>query len=715
MMIRFYPLLPLWLVVSVGILSLWLVCWATRNAFDLDSRRKNLLGAFRLFAVATVLLMMLCPGVVIREQNRQRSNVAVLLDCSGSMQTADVGHDTTRLEAAAKTLEKLRDSDFSGCKLHFYQFNSQTVPLKNGGDLTLLHGFGDTDLRRAFAAVDRDIGFSRTAAVIVLSDGLDHSGFSGATSGLPVFAVRCGTALTEAPDLRIDAFRQPEALSVNEEMSLEVPVALSGYPAGAEALLEMTVDGEKIRTETLNLKAGGTGTVNLRHIFKTPGIHEIKLSLNRLADEAGYLNNEREIMVEVVDNRKRVAAYFPVLTNSFRPLVRQLSSCGRKFSAVYRVNAGTCRVIGSDPDPVFERGLPPRADAMKHIDLLVLGAHRDGLLTPAEQSVIEQYVTGGGNLVMLGGTESFGKISAASPLYRLMPVRSDRIDFISGDFAVKVPENAINAFSERMAELCGSSAVLRGINRVTAVREGAEVLLWAEQAGSRYPLAAAVSYGRGRVIAVLTNSLHLWGRGNERDTNFGTFWEQMIAYAGNSRDELLKISLNTANPAADECLQLTVAVDLPPQELADPSFELTAALYPAGTSTVAQRRNPVRQGQIFTAGFGPLKTGRYVLEVGCRSSGREWYRRYRVVNVGNDPAELSELKVSDENFFKYCTAGRIYSPEDVGTMTADVLRVIRKNDIQREWYPVFETPWFFAAVLLPLLAGWYLRRRFNLF
>ncbi len=694
---------------------MWLVWWVTRNGFDLTPRRKYLLGGLRLAAIIVVLAMMLCPGVVVRELNRQRSNVVVLLDRSESMQTVDAGGDANRLDAAAKTLEQLRQADFSGCKVSFYQFNQNTEPIKDADDMGVLAAFGGTDLKRAFATIDRDIGFSRTAAVIVLSDGLDHSGFSGSQSGLPVFAVRYGSELTTVPDLRIDTFRQPEMLSVNEEMSLDVPVALSGFPAGAKASLVMSVDGKREKAETLELKSGEVKTINLRHVFNTPGIHSVKLTLNRLEREAGYLNNERELFGEGAENKNNVAAYFPVLTNSFRPLVRQLSGSGKKFTAVYKVKGNTFPVLGSEVEPALRQGLPRTADAMKNIDLLVLGANREGLLSPAEEVVLEQYVNNGGNLILLGGTESFGRIPANSPLYRLMPVRSDRVDFAAGNFAVKVPEMNKNSFSARMAELCGGGAVLKGINRVDGVKDGAEVLLWAEQQ-SRYPLVASLNYGRGKVIAVLTNSLHLWGQGGrERDVNFGVFWEQMIAFAGSSRDDMLKISVNTLNPRTDERLNVSVTAGLPETELVKPSFSLTAGLFQVGDGKAGQRRTLVRQGPLFSAEFEPLKPGRYVLEVSCRGDGRELRKRYRLITAGNDVAEMSDLKVTNGNFLKYCTSGRVYGPEEFNAMRDDVLRTIRKNDIEREWYPVFETPWFFAAVLLLAGLGWGLRRRFNLF
>lgn len=712
---RFYPLIPLWLILLSGAAAFAAVWYTARYGMDIPPRRKLILMILRLAAIATALTMLLNPGIVIRELNRQRSNIIFLLDGSGSMNTSDMPGGKSRMESAKAFLAGLSRMDFSSCRKHSYVFSSKAAPADDSKLLQMYNAHGGTDLKRAFNVLDKDFGFSRIAAVILLSDGLDHSGFSGTHAGLPVFAVKFGSEMNDVPDLRLDQFQVPESLRTNEEMNLNIPVVLSGFKVPAPVELKIMVDGKLEKTEKFELKPGDKKIVEFKSSFATAGIHTVLLKLNRLPDEAGYLNNEREITIEVKEGKNETVCYFPVLTNSFRPLVRLLLNSGKKFTALYKLKADNFNVAGTDIDQAFKNGIPSTAAAMKQSDVFVLGSNRDGLLSDAESLVLEQYVSNGGNLILLGGTESFGQLQSSSPLAAIMPVKSSKIQFVSGNFKITPPEQSKSSFSSRLAELCsGETELIKGINLVDSVKEGAETLLWAEGEG-RYPLVVALPYGRGKVIAVLTNSLHLWGKGSQRDMNFRTFWEQMLAYAGSSRDDALKVTVNSSELLPGEKLKVTALPSLSEAEQNAPDLKIESTIYPADSQIAAAALTLSREGQLYTAEFQELKPGKYILQTVCRNKAGNIGKRYLTVSVGDAISENYDLKVTNDNFLKFCPSGRIYSIEDKSALIKDVLGTIQKNDIEREWYPVFETPFFFSALLVFLVAGWYLRRRFNLF
>ncbi len=296
-----------------------------------------------------------------------------------------------------------------------------------------------------------------------------------------------------------------------------------------------------------------------------------------------------------------------------------------------------------------------------------------------------------------------------------MPVRSSKIQFVSGNFKIAPPEHSKSSFSSRLAELCsGDTELIKGINMVDSVKEGAETLLRAEGEG-RYPLVVALPYGRGKVIAVLTNSLHLWGKGSQRDMNFRTFWEQMLAYAGSSRDDALKVTVNSSELLPGEKLKVTALPGLSDAEQNTPDLKIESTIYPADSQIATAALTLSREGQLYTAEFPELKTGKYILQTVCRNKTGNIGKRYMTITVGDTLSENYDLKVTSDNFLKFCPSGRIYSIEEKSALIKDVLGTIQKNDIEREWYPVFETPIFFSVLLFFLVAGWYLRRRFNLF
>jgi len=715
-MFSFYPLIPVWIILLGGTLALWMVYFTFKQGMDLSGWKRYLLSGIRITVIIVVMLMLLCPGMTISEQNRQRSEVVVLLDNSGSMGTKDMPGDVTRYRAALDFAKKLNNVDFSDCNKHFYSFNIKTE-LINDWEVPEMYGAkSGTDFEQAFNCVNRDVGLSKTAAVVLLSDGLDYSDFSGNKLGAPIFAMKFGSELTNIKDLRIEEFSFPANLYVDEEFELSIPVSLSGHKEKKESRITFYVDDKEVKQQTLKLDADQTIDIPFKHSFSKAGLHIIKIKLDRLAEEASYLNNQSEMIVEVQSGQNYTVCYFPVLTNSFRPLVRQLRSSGRKFSAIYRLRKDKFNQIGTQINPIFNGGIPKKAKNMKNVDIFVLAATQSELLTTEQESVLEQYVANGGTLVMLGGEKSFGSIATASPLAQLMPVKSQQTSFVPGQFRI-VPGKKQNRsrFADRIAELCASTeAVLKGINLVESVKKGAEVLLSVE-AAEKHPLLVALPYGRGKVVALLTNSLHLWGRGKQRERNFGIFWEQLINYAGHNENDLLKVALNKSKLPKNESLKVSVKTNFPDKTLNSPKFKLESAVFRLHSDNALAAKTLRKTDTFYKTEFKNLESGRYILETTARLGKKILSKRYHLINVGNEVNEGSNLKVVDENFLKFCSEGRIYSNEEHKKLVSDIIRTIRKNDVEREWYPLFETPFFYFGLLTLLMTGWYLRRKFNLF
>ena len=715
-MFSFYPLIPVWLILLGGASALWMVYFTFKQGMDLSGWKKYLLAGIRITVIIVVVLMLLCPGMTISEQNRQRSEVVILLDNSGSMATKDMPGNLTRYRAALDLAQKLKNIDFSDCGKHFYSFNIKTERISDWEILETYGAKGSTDFEQAFNSVNRDVGLSKTAAVVVLSDGLDYSDFSGNKLGAPIFAVKFGSELTNIEDLRIEEFSYPKNLYINEEFELSIPISLSGYKEAKDTRVTFYVDGKEVRNQALKLKPDQTIDLPFKYNFSKAGLHIIKIKLDSLADEASYLNNQSELIVEVQSGHNYTVCYFPVLTNSFRPLVRQLRSSGRKFSAVYRLRKNKYNQIGTKTDPIFNGGIPAKASVMKDIDIFVLAATEAELLTSKQESVLEQYVANGGTLVMLGGEKSFGHVANSSPLAKLMPVKSQHTSFVPGQFRiVSEKEDQRSRFADRIAELCASTnAVLKGINLVESVKKGAEVLLSVE-AAEKHPLVVALPYGRGKSVAILTNSLHLWGQGKQRERNFGIFWEQLINYAGHNENDLLKVALNKTKLPKNESLKVSVKTNFPDKTLDSPEFKMESAIFRLHSNKATAIKKLRKTDLFYKAEFTNLKSGRYILETTARLGKQLLAKRYHLINVGNEVNEGSNLKVVDENFLKFCSEGRIYDNAESEKLIDDIIRTIRKNDVEREWYPLFETPFFYFGLLILLMSGWYLRRKFNLF
>ncbi len=717
----FYPLVPLWLILLLAALSAGAAVYAYRHRNPaVEPWQHKLLLALRMLSLAVVAVMLLCPGRIIEDRNLEKSHLVFLLDRSASMSVTDLPDGQSRLARAAAFLAEHRFKRLADYPRAYYSFNHQTQRHNETSELSALTAEGGTDFRQAFDRLDKDIGLSRMAAVVLLSDGIDHSAFKGSELAVPILSVQAGTDLAKSKDLGIEPFSCPDKVNEGVELALEVPLLLRGYAQSKEARFSVAVDGVPIHAATLTLTSGRAHTESVKATLTQTGMHVIRIECQSFPDEVSDLNNRRELAVEVVKAKDQIAAYFPLLNNSFRPLVREfLKDDSGAFTAVYRVSGGTYRTLGLKPNAALADGLPKTADALKDITCLILGSHNNDLLSPAEALVLEQYVSRGGSLICLAGADSFGKIPADSPLPRLLPVVTLEDSFRTGSFRV-VPDPAGDAsFAEQIRQIIADNRnapelTLGGINQIKDVKAGAKVELWAE-GDSRLPLLVWQPYGRGKVVALLSNSFHLWGAPDRRDDNFSRFWRQLVAFAKTLDDDadLLKVSLPKTELAAGERVTVTAIARHPAGT--NSALTVKADVFPADSDTPVETLSLDKKAECHMGELSGLQPGRYVLRVTSHDGVETLRTRYKLLLVGGVLAENLSVRSDRDIFRAYSSDRHILGLDDAGRLEDLLCEIVRKNAVQRERFMIFENPAFFLTAVLLLLSEWFLRRRFNLF
>ena len=721
MTLSFYPLLPVWVILVLLTLSVAAGVYAYRHRNPTVAPwQHTLLLVLRMLSLALVTLMLLCPGHMIEDRNLEKSHIVFLIDNSSSMSTKDLPGRQSRLEKAVEFLQENRFKRLADYPLSYYTFNSQTSRQTGVNDLGSVKTEGGTEFKQAFARIDKDIGLNRTAAIALLTDGIDYSGFKGSEIAVPVMCVQVGTDLANVKDLGIEPFKCPAKINAGEELTLEIPLLMQGYPSEMSVPFRVLVDHLPIHTATLSLSSGRTHTETVKTVLAKPGIHVIRIDCPPLPEEVTELNNQRELVVEVVQAKDEVAAYFPVLNNSFRPLLREFSKGEESvFTAVYRVSGDSYRLRGQKMNELFNNGLPKKADLLKNVTCLILGSHNGDLLTPAESLVLEQYVNRGGTLICLAGSDSFGKLPAGSPLIRLLPVVTLEDSFKDEPFRIVPEASSEDAFTEQIRQIIAdngtmSDMTLKGLNQVKDVKASAKVLLWAD-GPSRAPLLVWQNYGRGKVIALLSNALHLWGAPDKRDENFGRFWRQLVAFGKNLDEaaDLLLVALPKTELAKGERVTITAVAHHP--EGRDESLSVKADVFTVESDTPIESLSLEKKTGSFMGELQGLQPGRYMLRV-TSQDGRDVIRtRYKLLLVGDVLEESSSIRMDPEAFRKYSSEKHILKPDEAGRLEDLLRETVRKNVVQREKFLIFETPLFFIAVVLLLMAEWFLRRRFNLF
>ncbi len=724
-MFSLYPIVPVWLIVLLLAVAIGTAVWSYRHGNPaLKPWQHRLLVALRLAVLALVAVMLLCPGRMTEERNAEKSHIVVLLDSSASMGARDLPSRRSRLERAVEFARKTRFRKLADYPFAYYSFSNQT---ERHGDASVpesLPPAGGTDLKQAIDRIDKDIGLNRVSAIVLLSDGLDDSEFRGSSISVPIMSVRTGTDMTAVKDLGIEPFKCPVKVSEGEEIVLEIPILLQGYSTEKRCGFEVRVDGRPVHAAELILTSGRLHTEKVKIALSGTGIHVIAIVCEELPDEVARLNNQREIAVEVVEAKEEVALYFPVLNNSFRPLLREFTKEDKSlFTAVYKVSEGSYRVRGSKINPVFQQGMPTDAALLANLTCLILGSHNGDLLSPAEALAIEQYVRKGGTVIFLAGSDSFGKLTPGSPLQRLLPVVTLENSYETGAYRVEADSAGSETFAGQIEEIIQSNGdssdfMLGGINLVQDVKANARVLLWAVDK-RRLPLMVYQAYGRGKSVALLSNTFHLWGAPERRDDNFSRLWRQLVAFSRNPDEDadLLKVALSRSEPAAGEVVGITAIARHPSGggETNTPALTVVADLFAAGSDTPLTTLQLERKTECFTGDLPALDPGRYVLRVTAQDGGEFMRTRYKFLLAGDVIKENARIRSDRENFRQFSSEAHIFEPEEAERLEEALREAVRKNIVHRESFLIFETPYFFVATLLLLLAEWLLRRRFNLF
>jgi len=721
MNLSFYPLLPPWLLLLAFLLSVGAAFYAYRHRNPaVEPWQHRTFLALRLVALACVFFMLLCPGHITEDRNLEKSHLVFLLDRSASMSARDQRDGQTRLAQAVAFLQNTPLKRLADYPKDYFAFNGQAQRQSDARALAALAPEGGTDLKQAVDRVDKDIGLNRAAALVLVSDGIDTSGFKGGDIAVPVLSVQVGTDLVQSKDLSIEPFDCPDRVSEGEELTLSIPLLLQGYPRDQEVAFAVSLDGAPLRSETLTLSSSRTRTETVKATLAEAGVHVLRIDCGRLPDEVTFLNNRRELIVEAVKAKDAVAVYFPVLNTSFRPLAREfLKDADTPFTACYRVAGTTFRVLGNKPNPAFADGLPKNAEALRDVTCLILGAHNGALLSPAESLVLEQYVTRGGTLVCLAGTDAFGKIPPDSPLVRLLPVVTLDDSFRTGAYRVVPDPVGDAALAEQVAQIIADNKnapelALNAINQVKDLKASAKVVLWAE-GEARLPLLVWHPYGCGKVVALLSNAFGQWGAPDRRDENFGRFWRQLVAFAKNQDEDadLLKIALSKTEVAADEPVTVTAIARHPAGT--NRTVEVKADLFLAASDTPLRSFALDKKTDCFVSEIPGLKPGRYVLRVSSQDGQDVLRTRYKLLLVGDALGENARLRSDRDVFRAFSSDKHIFGPDDAARLEDALREAVRRNVIQRENFLIFENPVFLILAVAFLFAEWFLRRRFNLF
>jgi hypothetical protein len=492
--IHFDPLLPQWMLIVLGVMSLAVVA--------LGIWRRGRGTVFRLAAFAVLLLWLTGPRLVQETRDSLRDIGLLVVDQSASMQVGDRAHlaDTARQSIEAQAA-RLPDLDL----------RTITVPEAGNSGTQLF-----SEIDRALADIPR----SRFAGTIAITDGQIHDVPKVVPGGAPLNLLL--TAKGEETDRRLRVIEAPGYGIVGKSVTLRV--AIDDLGTGGRtgpATLTVRRDGQPFRIESV--------PVGVEQHIEVPitraGPSVIEMSASPLPGEVSQLNNRAVVEINGVRDRLRVLLISGEPHQGERTWRRLLKA----DPSVDLVHFTILRPPEKDDrTPLNELALiafPVRelfVDKIGEFDLIILDRFQNrGLLPLPYLANIASRVRQGGALLMSVGPEFTGATSLAStPLGSVLPGGPARTNaVVDGQFKPQVTDlGQRHPVTEGLtgANPPGDPAKPPSwgpwYRRIEPGQVNGEVLMRTPDGD---PLLALDRVGEGRTALLLSDQIWLWSRGHD--------------------------------------------------------------------------------------------------------------------------------------------------------------------------------------------------------
>ena len=339
---------------------------------------------------------------------------------------------------------------------------------------------------------------------------------------------------------------------------------------------------------------------------------------------------------------------------------------------------------------------------------------------------IRDYVQRGGSFLMIGGDRSFAEGRyARTAIEEILPVKIGAPGVLKGSYRAEVnkrlarhPIVALGPDPALTRQTWRALPALQGMNLVSAVKEGGQVLLHHPrsrlQNGARPPVLVVGEAGRGRVAAMMTDASWRW-RFAADDTAVGSdeyelFWDRMIRWL--THDPLLEPArISTDRDRYGVGGQLVVSGRLR-DETYRPMKKARVELHyqPASDDKPIAVVDADQDGQIRTTLRTPDEPGAY--EVVASVEGKEVAREVFIVEESGD--ELADLEAMPEQLHAIAaqTGGRVFLGTKGVPALSELASTSRRAAGLVSKQPL-SNPWFIFLAVFVLGATWLLRRRWG--
>ena len=289
-----------------------------------------ILSFLRFLAIFGLLLLLINPKFKKNEYSIEKANLVVLVDNSSSTATAEKEIKTTLSTIAneSKISEKFNVKQ--------YTFGSH---LNDEDNISFTEN--STDITKALSSI-KDIYSKTNTAIVLLTDGNQTIGadyeFYGRNQDFAIYPVVVGDT-TKYEDIRVAQVNVNKYAFLKNKYPLETYATYEGTKS-VSANVRVTVNGRVVATNTVNLsKANNTKLISTLLEAKSVGVKNIKVAVSTLENEKNKENNQKNVAIEVINEKTNIAIVSSVLHPDIGALKKAIESNEQRSVSIIKPSA----------------------------------------------------------------------------------------------------------------------------------------------------------------------------------------------------------------------------------------------------------------------------------------------------------------------------------------------------------------------------------------
>jgi hypothetical protein len=762
---------PIWVIPVGAACASELIFWSYRYEREaLEPKRGRFLLGLRLGSLAVLAWILLEPVYSRYEEREIRREVVILIDSSASMNLVDDGQSATRSELAQQALERSGLLDGLEGKIAVREVRAARRALLSDADA--IEGWDQaTDIAGALDEVMEQVPPDQLAGVVLVSDGrhnrpgsIEDAARRYGILDAPIAVIASGSEIPPK-DAAIVSVKAPDSVYLGDRVRMAAKLKFDGYRGKRAKVTLFSGDEELESREVAIPQDHHREEVRFRHVPDEGGIGEYRIVVSGLEDERFDNNNDWSFKTVVTDARTNVLIIegtprweFRYLRNLFYGRDQSVHLQSVLLEPDRIVGQQEAKIPASASRPFGDSkatALPASEEEWRKFDVIIVGDLEVNALSDEQWEILRLCVTDrAALLVLIAGPRSMPHAFSSEAASRLIPVNyaasrrtyfggKEKFNFALTNVGKSHPITAQVEGRVRNEQVWAEFPELRWRHPITGIKDGAEVLLYAENSNKKKPvirsgdrLNAALAEisnrrareaenallvtrqtGNGKVAMLLTD--RTWRlREGVGDVFHHRFWGQLVRWGAGPN---LRSGTKTARLGTD---QLTYTGDDPVSIMARlreknlapiRDEELVAEIFREGEKVGTVPLN-YRDGSngIHQAKAGPYREpGNYEIRLSGSELNEELSTNFRVVG-SLSATELAETTLNLpllENIARL-SGGRILEDGDDNLASlflsgGETREELRETTLWDRW------PLMLLLVIL-LTTEWVLRRRSGL-